>query len=388
MDTSLPGNLNTGHEFRNLTAAETASLTPFQRKKLAEGKGWAVNGVLGPELTDEERWALIEYIKSLGSPQPAQEFPPRGETAAIKRLTQIQGLIQRYGQITDPTAYGPQNRGQHAKSHGVVQASFRVAEDLPDRYKVGIFAEPKDYQAVIRFSNGKERDDRRPDIHGMAIKVYVPTARDPRQAQDFVLADNPVFFAKSVEHLLRFLELKSTNAPLPQLLAEFPQLATIRKSMTSPLETKYCSQTPYKFGDLAVKYHVAPSSQNKQVIAKDQQGESGDENFLRKVLQNQLIDQPASFDFYIQEQTDFAAMPIEDPTVEWKSKPIKLATITIEPQTLDTLKDKQDPETLSFNPWHALPEHRPLGGINRARRVIYPASSEVRHAAKTADQAN
>jgi mono/diheme cytochrome c family protein len=41
--TDEPGNSNAGHEFRN-----------------AKGKG-----VIGPELTDEERWAIIEYLKTL-----------------------------------------------------------------------------------------------------------------------------------------------------------------------------------------------------------------------------------------------------------------------------------------------------------------------------------
>jgi hypothetical protein len=36
-------------------------------------------------------------------------------------------------------------------------------------------------------------------------------------------------------------------------------------------------------------------------------------------------------------------------------------------------------ENLSFTPWHALPEHRPLGGINRARKVIYDLISTFRH---------
>ncbi|MEK1942330.1 MAG: hypothetical protein AAAB16_18325, partial [Pseudomonas sp.] len=33
----------------------------------------------------------------------------------------------------------------------------------------------------------------------------------------------------------------------------------------------------------------------------------------------------------------------------------------------------------SFNPWHALPEHRPLGGINRLRKAVYEAVSAYRH---------
>ena len=99
MDTALPGNLNAGHEFRSLTPRELAGLTPFQRKKLEEGKGWAVYGVVGPELKHEDRLALIEYLKSLGSPQPGQERPPAGETEAIEKLGQMQALIQSK---TDP----------------------------------------------------------------------------------------------------------------------------------------------------------------------------------------------------------------------------------------------------------------------------------------------
>ena len=70
-------------------------------------------------------------------------------------------------------------------------------------------------------------------------------------------------------------------------------------------------------------------------------------------------------------------MPVEDPTVEWPPVP----------------EGRHDPhpgpgvrhagatfgENLSFTPWHALPEHRPLGGINRARKAIYRAISRQRH---------
>jgi hypothetical protein len=32
-----------------------------------------------------------------------------------------------------------------------------------------------------------------------------------------------------------------------------------------------------------------------------------------------------------------------------------------------------------MNPWHAVPEHRPLGGINRVRKVVYETISKLRH---------
>ena len=48
-------------------------------------------------------------------------------------------------------------------------------------------------------------------------------------------------------------------------------------------------------------------------------------------------------------------------------------------QTFDTTARMSFGENLSYTPWHCLPEHRPLGGINRARRVVYEAISKVRH---------
>jgi hypothetical protein len=38
-------------------------------------------------------------------------------------------------------------------------------------------------------------------------------------------------------------------------------------------------------------------------------------------------------------------------------------------------------ELLSFNPWHALAEHQPLGNVMRARRRAYAVSTKFRHSA-------
>jgi hypothetical protein len=72
-------------------------------------------------------------------------------------------------------------------------------------------------------------------------------------------------------------------------------------------------------------------------------------------------------------------MPIEDPTVEWKeaSSPfIPVAKILISPQTVES---GAACEVRSFTPWHTLPDHRPLGGISRARKVVYQTISTLRH---------
>ena len=70
-------------------------------------------------------------------------------------------------------------------------------------------------------------------------------------------------------------------------------------------------------------------------------------------------------------------MSIENSQEEWpesKSEApfYKFARIHIPRQKFDTAKKNDACEKMSFNPWHALPEHRPLGAVNRVRKVIYP----------------
>jgi hypothetical protein len=105
-------------------------------------------------------------------------------------------------------------------------------------------------------------------------------------------------------------------------------------------------------------------------------------NYLRAQMAKQLSRSDALFDFAVQLQTDPERMPVEDPTVLWRedlSPFIKVATLRIPRQTFDTPERDTFAEHLSFTPWHALPDHRPLGGINRARRVVYDTVSRLRH---------
>jgi hypothetical protein len=56
-----------------------------------------------------------------------------------------------------------------------------------------------------------------------------------------------------------------------------------------------------------------------------------------------------------------------------------VATIVIPKQNFDTPEQNTFGENLSFNPWHSLPEHRPLGSLNRMRKMVYERISRVRH---------
>jgi hypothetical protein len=55
-----------------------------------------------------------------------------------------------------------------------------------------------------------------------------------------------------------------------------------------------------------------------------------------------------------------------------------VARIRILKQKFDSDERNELGESLSYNPWHSLPAHRPLGGINRARKVVYTTMYKLR----------
>jgi hypothetical protein len=87
------------------------------------------------------------------------------------------------------------------------------------------------------------------------------------------------------------------------------------------------------------------------------------------------------FDFLVQLQTDPDRMPIENASVRWPehlSPHVRVAELRLPAQRFDSPAQLAFADNLSFNPWHALPEHRPLGNQNRARKEIYLQLSRAR----------
>jgi hypothetical protein len=323
-----------------------------------------------------------------GHPGLGEEQIPPGEAEQIDQITAI------HLSVTDP-GEKPVPRGQHMKGHGCVQAEFIVATDLPDALRHGIFREPRTYAAYVRFSNGKGYDDREADAHGMGIKLLgvegQKVLEDEKDAptQDFVLIDHPVFFIKNAADYLPFMKdfrnLRSPRMTPSKLLSGLKLFlspdykwrllrATGSKKPDSPLRIAYWSTTPSKLGPLAVKYTAHPDLSGAPAGSR-----VDSPDMLRLAMSAHLRGHEARFDFLVQVQTDPVAMPVEDPTVEWDAPWQKAATIRIPPQSFDSPEQRAFCENLSFTPWHSLPEHRPLGGINRTRKKIYQAISKQRH---------
>ena len=317
--------------------------------------------------------------------QLAQETIPPGEAQFTDDLAaRLKAKIIR----DNPT--GIMRRDAHPKMHGVVKAEFIIEPNLPPELRVGVFKEPKTYQAWVRFSNqdGSINADSGGDIRGMAIKLMgVPGLKvlepeQDEQTQDFIVISTNVFVTKDVEEFDDLIKCMTGSifAKIWFFLTHWRVGWNLYKSMikfANPLQIRYFSTTPYLFGSNAVKYSTIPHVKTPDTIPEDPSFD-----YLRLAMMKQLKEGDAFFDFTVQLQTDAEAMPIEDPGHEWPESmsPFrKVATIRILQQEFDSDKQKEFGENLSFSPWHALPEHRPLGGINRARKVVYRVISMFRH---------
>lgn len=292
---------------------------------------------------------------------------------------------------------GNARRDVHSKSTGCMEAEFQVDDSIPAHLAKGVFIPGKRYRALIRFSNGsgdpKQQADGHDDGRGMAIKLLdVPGEKiletdQNATTQDFVLINHPVFFTNDPHTYLTLIQKASgnllTKLTIPLNLGLrgtnlFKELNSGK--ISNPLQIRYFSASAFRLGmgpnRLAVKFGVTPASDTV-----DQMPENPGHDFLRDMMKATLEKGTVVMKFLIQPRTS-NSQSVEDCMHEWKEEEApfyEVATIRIPPQDFDTPEQNALGEKLSFNIWHALPEHQPLGCINRMRKVVYERISRVRN---------
>ncbi len=248
----------------------------------------------------------------------------------------------------------------------------------------------RDYEGklTLRDAHPKMHGCVKKDVRGVAIKLLdVPGNKllegsEDATTHDFLLVSSDVFVARSVaefDGLVRALTGPRWKAPL--YLVSHPSVAgrvlAALEHHASPAEIRYFSMVPYLFGTAAVKYSLTPVERTTSPLP-----DPATPNYLRERLKARLAERGIRFEFAVQLRSDPTRMPIEDATVRWSEREApfrKVATLEIPAQDFDTPERQRFAENLSYNPWRCLPEHRPLGGISRARRQVYRALSAYRH---------
>lgn len=309
-----------------------------------------------------------------------------GESEATAKLIEMLGKKMK----KDTPSGGKIRRDAHPKQICLLKAEFTVSPNLSEDLKVGVFKDALTYPCWLRYSNQNSppAPDHVKDIRGLAIKLMgvagdkVLVEEKDAKTHDFVMASADYFVTPNVVGFSKLITaLVSGKFRLILYFLSHPgvtyRLLSTLKNFGSLLEARFWSISPYLFGDRVVKYSLKPQNSEQSAIP-----EKPSDDYLRETMAQQLRTKEYYYDFMIQFQKDPQNMPVEDLSKPWKESEspfIKVATVKIPIQEFDSIEQQEYGDGLSFNPWHCLPEHRPLGSINRARRLAYVALSKLRH---------
>ncbi|HEY0132487.1 MAG TPA: catalase family protein [Nannocystis sp.] len=328
----------------------------------------------------------------------AETIPP-GEDAALLRLAEILAALQ-----ARRARKGRLGRALHFKGHGGVRAEVRTRDGLPAPYAVGIFAGAATYPAYVRFSNatGKPQPDRLGDVRGFALKIVgvpgkklIPGMEDAT-TQDFLLIRTPVTPFRSAEEFVRMIQVVDNPLMLFAAMARLGvgrvltiarQAAASMKSPTTTLATpRFYSALPIRWGEHAGRVSLTPVPPLDERTHGD-----GGPDALRGDLAARLKAGPIAFTLAVQLYVDPQRTPIEDGSVDWSeddSPYVPVADVVLPQQDLTDDRGRELDayvEQLSFDPWHAPVEFRPLGNLMRARNHAYRLSTTARKAGPEPD---
>lgn len=285
-------------------------------------------------------------------------------------------------------------RGGNTKTHGIVLADVTIRNDVPGHMRHGIFAEPRTFKAWVRYSGpGPVWSADIEDIGflSMAIKLMgVPGPKlmdDEKFTQDLLGTCAPTFVSPDTRANGQLQHWSYKNAavfyffnPRDSHVLDAIMNSLWTRTQSSPLECEYFSTVPYLMGEgQAMQYSFLPRQRSRTPVPK-LPGRPPDD-YLRQAMAATLGRQDAEFDICVQMQTDPFLMPIENAAVMWPTRlspRVPVATVHIPRQTFDSPEQIAFARVLSYNPWHCLPEHRPLGNISRARKRLYWEMSQLR----------
>ncbi|MFI1970579.1 catalase family protein [Streptomyces cinnamoneus] len=316
----------------------------------------------------------------------AEERPLPDEAVLAEAVTrQMARFIERE---YEP---GRAQRAGNTKTYGVVRGQYTVRDDLPAELRHGVFSRPATFPAWVRFAGPgplapPDIDDN--GVLSVGVKLLgVDGAKlldEEPHSQDFTGISAPTFTTPDVvanlslqQHVFDGTPVLYFLGPRHPHLCDMVMQALYARTHASPLQARYWSCTPYLLGEgRAMQYSLVPRGE-----PRGRAPWHPPDDYLRQALATTLRRRDVVFDFLVQLQTDPHRMPVENASVVWPealSPFVPVATLRLPRQEFDEEEQFALADRLSFNPWHALPEHRPLGNQNRARRTIYLELSRLR----------
>ena len=323
------------------------------------------------------------------------------ETIAADEVVRFETFAGELGEIQRRRAEqsGGVSRALHVKQH--VGAVGHLMVDAAEPARVGVFATSgAAWPVYARFSSGSSahQGDKAPDVRGFALKlVGVPGRKiiaglETQPTQDFLFIDQPAIPFRDPDEFMTFVRA-AKDGPLkllPRLLAGFGlrrAIQILRRSLSAPKVTSFATHAfhtgaPIAFGATAAKLGLFP------LVGTGGAAGASSAPTGRDVLRGDLVARlragPLAWSLRAQLFQDDESTPIEDTSVAWTGPWLALGTLTLPRQDAESPRGREIGdliERLSFDPWHAIEAHRPLGAIMRARAVAYRVSVLGRKAA-------
>jgi len=330
---------------------------------------------------------------TVGTPTPGTGWQERiapDEEARYTEAARIFAEIQQRKALR----FGA-GRALHRKQITAASGTLDVLDGLPQWAGQGLFATPGGHDVWVRLSNGglDKQKDSMPDIRGFSLRVFGVQGEaalgGQAVSQDFLLINQEKFAFAGSDEFVRFVEAASWGHGSllkymfrryglfggPKMLGHMLRMAG--RPFTGFATEPLFSAVPMANGPYAVRVRLQPAAANGAPTPGANQDWGAD-------VAARLARGALHWDLQLQPWTDEATTPIEDASVNWPTPYLTVARLALPRQRVDDAEGEAlalRTEAGVFDPWQALAAHRPLGDVQRARKVVYFQSQKGRGAA-------
>lgn len=327
---------------------------------------------------------------------PGVEVIPPGEEDDIKAVAEQINTQQRQQFDNHRHVY----TGTHCRTHGIVKGTFEVSANLPPHLRQGeLFSKPAVYPAACRYSTepgDPGMADNIPAPRGFSIKLFnvqgeffdagkdVPT-------QDIEFNSTPAIELSTAKVTREIFDIRmkvggdmdAMNKELEARDDTELQKARFKVRNSHPASFRQYSQSAYRFGDYVMKYSLVPNTLTQEALSKDEiKPEKHESDILHRWLQNFHKNHEAEYLFQVQLLEDLTSQPVEYAGAIWDEEKHPWQTVAVlkipKQESFDLERKTFWEDHMRLDPWHGLKAYQPLGGSNRLRKGVYPASSELR----------
>jgi hypothetical protein len=266
----------------------------------------AVDAVLREPLANGIQYLINRNRRDEGLKLAEEQVLP-GEEQALQVI--IDTMSEYMRQHWQPGDY---QRAGNTKTHGVVRGTVTIRDDLPQHMRQGVFAEPRSYQAWVRFSGpGPDRPTDIDDVGFVSIGIKLMGVPGPKLlddeilTQDFLAICTPTFVtptvvanAKLQQWILKGTPLFYFADPRDSHMLDGLMQSLWNKTQSNPLGERYWSCVPYLLGEgQAMMYSVYPRSQVYRKIPRLPLRPP--DNYLRDNMVKTLAEQDVEFDIML-----------------------------------------------------------------------------------------